>query len=102
MSHHMAHVSKGRNGVGRGPTRTSLVAKLVEWPAVPDVLDAAERQRLMTETAERLSRQYTGWPINWPEVDAINAKIGETFDRASLAPLLAEYAAAILTGGPAA
>lgn len=67
-----------------------------------DVLDPAERQRLMTETVERLSRQYTGWPINWPEVDRINARIGKTFTRRDLVPLLAEYTAAILTGGPAA
>ena len=69
--------------------------------AVPEVLAPAERHRLMDETAERLSRQYTGWPINWPTVDAINQKIGTTFDRASLLPLLAEYAAEILKGGPA-
>lgn len=97
----MAHISKGHNGVGRGPTRPSLIPKLVEWPAVPDVLDAAERQRLLTETAERLSRQYTGWPINWPTVDAINARIGQAFTRSELMPLLAEYAAAVLNGGPA-
>lgn len=66
-----------------------------------DVLDAVERQRLMDETAERLHRQYRGWMIDWPTVDAINQKIGETFTRASLVPLLVEYAAAILTGGPA-
>ena len=100
MTQHMAHINKGRNGVGRGPTRTSLIPKLVEWPAVPDVLSPTERQRLMDEAVERLSRQYRGHDIGWREVDDINLKIGETFDRASLLPLLVEYAAAILTGGP--
>ena len=49
----------------------------------------------MTETADQLRRQYTGWPINWPTVDAINAKIGETFTRRELVALLAQYKEAI-------
>ena len=49
----------------------------------------------MTDTADQLSRQYTGWPINWPTVDAINAKIGETFTRRELVALLAQYKEAI-------
>ena len=31
----MPDIDKARNGVGRGPTRTSLIPKLVEWPVVP-------------------------------------------------------------------
>ena len=67
-----------------------------------DVLDLAERQRLMSETVARLSRQYRGHDIDWTVADKINAKIGETFTRQELMPLLAEYSAAILKGGPAA
>ena len=31
----MVHIDITRNGVGRGPTRTNLIPKLVEWPVVP-------------------------------------------------------------------
>ena len=65
-----------------------------------DVVDLAERQRLMD--ADGIRRSYTGQVIDWQAVDRINREIGETFTRRELTTLLAEYTAAILTGGPAA
>ncbi len=35
----MEYMFKGHNGVGRGPVRTSLIPKLVEWPVVPVQID---------------------------------------------------------------
>ena len=63
-----------------------------------EILAPDERQRLMTETVERLSRQYTGWPINWPEVDANNRQLGETFSQHELKTLLAQYESAVWKG----
>ena len=67
-----------------------------------DVLDLAERQRLMDDCADECRRSYTGQAIDWQAVDRINREIGETFDRQELTTLLGQYTAAILTGGPAA
>ena len=56
----------------------------------------------MTDAGDGIRRSYTGQEPDWQAVDRINRKIGGTFTRRELTTLLAEYSAAILTGGPAA
>lgn len=60
-----------------------------------ELLSSGERQRLMTQTVDRLRRQYRGDAIDWAEADKINAKIGMAFTGNVLKSLLAEYEAAI-------
>ena len=88
MSHHMAHVSKGRKGVGRGPTRPSLIPKLVEWPVVPvqgaTQIDSPTDDELFQERAA--IREFDG---------GLSREDAEILARH-------DVASAILTGGPAA
>ena len=49
----------------------------------------------MTETADRINREFTGGKIDWWKVDEVNAKIGETWTREELLSLLRRYAIAI-------
>ena len=35
----MEYIRKRCNGVGRGPVRTSLIPRLVEWPVLPAQID---------------------------------------------------------------
>ena len=65
---------------------------------VPERLDPAERQRLMTDAADSIRRRFTGQEPDWQAVDRINREIGETFGRHELTTLLGQYTAVM---GPA-
>lgn len=75
--------------------KTDLLTLLRGDEPPDEILNHDERQRLMTETVERLSRQYQGQVIDWSKAHTINAKIGETFSRRELMMLRQQYEAAI-------
>ena len=66
-----------------------------------DVLNPAERQRLLDACAAECRTAFNGQAIDWQAVEATNAKIGEATTRSELVPLLALYKAAVIGGQPA-
>ena len=79
--------------------KAELVALIRADESPDEVLNRDERERLMTETIERLHSQYKSQAIDWNQADTINTKIGQTFRRRELTKLLHQYEMT-LTGQP--